>query len=163
MLEEHQEALNVPPAPTVGSELWEEGEFLSFSNRHTPNHTALPDPSTPTAGPCPPNSSGLYSMEDHFTTNIPILDYVHASWMSSGGGGGDSNPPSPGPLSILLPNSPAPSNHMPTLDPILLFMQAVQALTRVALASVDPNSSSGKIKVREPDTFYRTDPHKLFK
>ena len=58
--------------------------------------------------------------------------YVHTSWMRGGGGGGNSNPPSPGPPSILLPNSPAPSNHMPTLDPLLLFAQAVQVLTRVA-------------------------------
>ena len=88
-LKERQEALNVPPAPTPGGELLEEGEFLSFSNQHTPERTAQPDPSTPTAGPCPPNSSGLYSMEDCFANTIPILDYVHASWMSGGGGGGD--------------------------------------------------------------------------
>ena len=125
----------------------EEGEFLSFSNRHTPECTAQPDPSMPTAGPRPPNSSGLYSMEDCFANTIPILDYVRTSWMSSGGGGGDSNPPSPGPPSILLPDSPAPSNHMPTLDPLLLFAQAVQALTRVALATVD-RDSSGKTKVQ---------------
>ena len=133
-LKECQEALNAPPVPTVGSELLGEGEFLSFSNQHTPDRTALPDPSTPTAGPHPPNSSRLYSMEDRFTNTIPILDYVCASWMSGGGGGGNSNPPSPGPPSILLPNSPAPSNHTPTLDPLLLFAQAVHALTRVASA-----------------------------
>ena len=77
VLKECQEALNVPPTPTVRSELLEEGEFLSFSNQHTPDCTALPDPSTPTAGPCPPNSSGIYSMEDHFANTIPILDYAH--------------------------------------------------------------------------------------
>ena len=145
-LKEHQEALNAPPASTPGGELLEEGEFLSFSNRHTPERTAQPDPSMPTTGPCPPNSSGLYSMEDCFANTIPILDYVRASWMSGGGGGGDSNLPSPGPPSIPLPDSPAPSNHTPTLDPLLLFTQAVQALTRVALATVDHNSS-GKTKV----------------
>ena len=114
----------------------------------------------PTAGPCPPNSSGLYSTEDHYTNTIPILDYVRASWMSSGGGGGDSNLPSPGPPSILLPDSPAPSNHMPTLDPLLLFAQAVQVLTRVASATVDCDSS-GKTKVREPNTFDGSNPRKL--
>ena len=80
--------------------------------------------------------------------------------MSGEGGGGNSNPPSPGTPSILLPDSPAPSNHTPTLDPLLLFMQAVQALTRVALATAD-RDSSGKTKVREPDMFDGTDPHKL--
>ena len=160
VLEERQEVLNAPPTPTPGGELLEEGEFLSFSNRHTPECTAQPDPSTPTAGPHPPNSSGLYSTEDCFTNTIPIPDYVRTSWMSSGGGGGDSNPPSPGPPSIPLPDSPAPSNHTPTLDPLLLFTQAVQVLTRVSSATVDHNSS-GKTKVHEPNTFNSSDPHKL--
>ena len=39
-------------------------------------------------------------------------------------------------------------------------MQAVQALTRVASATADCNSS-GKTKVREPNTFNSSDPHKL--
>ena len=138
----------------------EEGEFLSFSNHHTPVGTAPADPSTPTPAPCPPNSSGIYSIEDHFANTIPIPDYMRASWMSSGGGG-DSNPPSPGPPSIPLPNSPAPSNNTPTPDPLLLFAQAVQVLTRVALASADHDSSSGKTKVCEPDTFDGSDPRKL--
>ena len=99
-------------------------------------------------------------MEDRFANTIPIPDYVHARWMSGGGGGGNSNPPFPGPLSISLPDSPTPSNHMPTLDPLLLFVQAVQALTRVASATADCDSS-GKTKVREPDTFDGSDPHKL--
>ncbi|KIM50698.1 hypothetical protein SCLCIDRAFT_144837 [Scleroderma citrinum Foug A] len=81
--------------------------------------------------------------------------------MSSGGGGGNSNPPSPGPPSIPFPNSPTLSNNTLTPDPLLLFTQAVQVLTRVALASADHNSSSGKTKVHEPDTFDGTDPHKL--
>ena len=76
--------------------------------------------------------------------------------MSSGGGGGDSNPPSPGPPSIPLPDSPAPSNHTPTLDPLLLFAQAVQVLTRVALATVNHDSSE-KTKVNE----HGSDPRKL--
>ena len=160
VLEEHQEALNMRPAPTAGSELLEEGEFLSFSNQHTPVHTAALDPSTPTAASCPPNSSGMYSMEDCFANIILMFDYVHANWMSGEGGGGDSNPPSPGPPSIPLPNSPAPSNHTWTLDPLLLFVQAVQVLTRVALATADHNSS-GKTKVRKPDMFNRSDPCKL--
>ena len=80
-LEERQEALNVPPTPTPGGELLEEGEFLPFSNQHTPKCTAQPDPSMPTTGPRPPNSSGLYSTEDRFTNTIPIPDYVHASWL----------------------------------------------------------------------------------
>ena len=147
-------------ALTPGGELLEEGEFLSFSNRHTPECTAQPDPSMPTTGPRPPNSFGLYSMEDRFANTIPIPDYVRGSWMSGGGGGGDSNLPSPGPPSIPLPDSPAPSNHTPTLDPLLLFTQAVQALTRVASATADRNSS-GKTKVCEPDTFDGSDPRKL--
>ena len=99
-------------------------------------------------------------MEDHFTSTIPIPDYMCANWMSSGGGGGDSNLLSPRPPSILLPNSPAPSNHMQTLDPLLLFMQAVQALTRVTLATADCDSS-GKTKVCKPNTFDGSNPHKL--
>ncbi|KIM60167.1 hypothetical protein SCLCIDRAFT_124924, partial [Scleroderma citrinum Foug A] len=39
--------------------------------------------------------------------------------------------------------------------------QAVQALTRVATATVDHNFSSGKTKVHEPNTFNGTDLHKL--
>ena len=139
----------------------EEGEFLSFSNCHTPISTALAYLSTPPPAPCLPNSSRIYSTENHFANTIPIPDYVHASWMSSGGGGGDSNLPSPGLPSILLPDSPAPSNNMPTPDPLLLFVQAVQALTRVALASADHDSSSGKTKVCEPDTFDGADLCKL--
>ena len=160
-LKEHQEALNAPSTSTAGNELMEEGEFLSFSNHHTPVGTALADPSTPTPAPRLPNSSGIYSTEDHFVNTIPILDYVRASWMSSGRGGGDSNPPSPGPPSIPLPNSPAPSNNTLTPDPLLLFAQAVQALTRVASASADRDSSSGKTKVHKPDMFDGTDPCKL--
>ncbi|KIM55475.1 hypothetical protein SCLCIDRAFT_134623 [Scleroderma citrinum Foug A] len=60
-----------------------------------------------------------------------------------------------------LPNSPAPSNNTLTPDPLLLFVQAVQALTRVALASADHDSSSGKTKVCEPDTLDGTDLCKL--
>ena len=160
-LEECQEALNAPSTSTAGNELMEEGEFLSFSNCHTPIGTALADPSTPTPAPHLPNSSRIYSAEDCFVNTIPILEYVRASWMSSGGGGGDSNPPSPGLPSIPLPNSPAPSNNTPTPDPLLLFVQAVQALTRVTLASADHDSSSGKTKVHEPDMFDGTDPCKL--
>ena len=76
----------------------------------------------PTAGLHPPNSSGMYSMEDRFANTIPILDYVHANWMSGEGGGGDSNPPLPGPPSIPLPDSPAPSNHMHQDKPLMPLM-----------------------------------------
>ena len=161
VLEECQEVLNAPSTSTAGNELMEEEEFLSFSNCHTPIGTALADPSTPTPAPRLPNSSGIYSAEDHFANTITILDYMCTSWMSGGGGDGNSNPPSPGPPSIPLPNSPAPSNNTPTPDPLLLFMQAVQALTRVASASADCDSSSGKTKVCEPDTFNGTDPCKF--
>ena len=160
-LEERQEALNAPSTFTAGNELMEEGEFLSFSNHHTPISTALADPSNPTPASRHPNSSGIYSAEDHFANTIPIPDYVHATWMSGGGGGGDSNPPSPGPSSIPLPNSPTPSKNTLTPDPLLLFMQAVQALTRVASASADHDSSSGKTKVCKSDTFNRADLCKL--
>ena len=160
VLKECQEALNMPLTPTAGSELLEEGEFLSFSNRHTPICTTLPDPSMPTAGPRLPNSSRMYSTEDCFANTIPIPDYVHTNWMSSEGGGGNSNLPFPGPPSIPLPNSPAPSNHMPTLDPLLLFTQAVQVLTRVTSATADCDSS-GKTKVCKPNTFDSSDPRKL--
>ena len=161
VLEECQEALNAPSTSTAGNELMEEGEFLSFSNRHTPISTAPADPSTPTPAPHHPNSSRIYSAEDCFVNTIPILNYVRATWMSSGGGGGDSNLPSPGPPSIPLPNSPTPFNNTPTPDPLLLFAQAVQALTRVTSASADRNSSSGKTKVHEPDMFNGTDLCKL--
>ena len=156
-LEERQEALNAPSTSTAGNELMEEGEFLSFSNCHTPVSTAPADPSTPTPAPHLPNSSGIYSTEDCFVNTIPISDYVHTTWMSSG----DSNLPSPGPPSIPLPNSPTPSNNTLTPDPLLLFAQAVQALTRVTSASADHNSSSGKTKVCKPDMFNRTDLCKL--
>ena len=63
-LKERQEALNVPSTSTAGNELMEEGEFLSFSNRHTPIGTAPADPSTPTPAPRLPNSSRIYSAED---------------------------------------------------------------------------------------------------
>ena len=49
---------------------------------------------------------------------------------------------------------------MPTLDPLLLFAQAVQVHTRVASATVD-HDSSGKTKVRKPNTFDGSDPCKL--
>ena len=160
-LEERQEVLNAPSTSTAGNELMEEGKFLSFSNCHTLVGTALADPSTPTPAPHCPNSSGIYSAEDCFANTIPILDYMCATWMSGGGGGGNSNLPFPGPPSILLPNSPTPSNNTLTPDPLLLFTQAVQALTRVASASADRNSSSGKTKVHEPDTFDGTDLCKL--
>ena len=78
-----------------------------------------------------------------------------------GGGSGDSNPPSPNPPDVPLPDSPIPSASTPTPDPLLLFAQAVQALTKVATASADRDSSSGRTKVREPDTFDGTDPRKL--
>ena len=91
-LKECQEALNVPSTSTAGNELMEEGEFLSFSNHHTPIGTAPADPSAP--------------------------------------------------------------------DPLLLFAQAVQALTRVTLATVDCDSS-GKTKVHEPNTFNGSDLCKL--
>ncbi|KIM67512.1 hypothetical protein SCLCIDRAFT_85220, partial [Scleroderma citrinum Foug A] len=52
-------------------------------------------------------------------------------------------------------------NNTPTPDPLLLFMQAVQALTRVASASADHDSLSGKTKVCKPNTFNGTDPCKL--
>ena len=156
-LEERQEVLNVPFTSIARNELMDKGEFLSFSNRHTPVRTALPDPSTPTPVVCCPNESGPYSADAHFSNAMYILDYGCASWT----GGGDSNPPSPNPPDIPLPDSPTPSNNTPTPDPLLLFVQAVQVLTRVALATVDHDSSSGKTKVHEPNTFNRTDLHKL--
>ena len=45
-------------------------------------------------------------------------------------------------------------------SPLLLFTQAVQALTRVASATAD-RDSSGKTKVCKPDTFNGSDPRKL--
>ena len=160
VLEECQEVLNVPSTSTAGNELMEEGEFLSFSNRHTPIGTASADPSTPTPAPHHSNSSGMYSTEDHFANTIPIPDYVHTTWMSGGKGGGNSNLPSPGPPSILLRNSPTPFNHTPAPDPLLLFTQAVQVLTRVTSATADCDSS-GKTKVCKPNTFDSSDPRKL--
>ena len=80
---------------------------------------------------------------------------------NNGGDGGGSNPLSPNPPDIPLPDSPTPSASNLTPDPLLLFAQAVQVLTKVATASADRDSSSGRTKVREPDTFDGTDPRKL--
>ena len=157
-LEERQDVLNAPSISTARDELADEGEFLSFSNRHTPVGTAPPDPSTPTPAPRRPYDPGQHSADARFSQAMYVPDYGHANL--SGGGGSNSNPPSPGPPNIPLPDSPAPSNNTPTPDPLLLFAQAVQALTRVASATTDCNSS-GKTKVREPDTFDGSDLRKL--
>ena len=157
-LKECQDALNAPSISVARDELTDEGEFLSFSNRHTPAGTAPPDPSTPTPAPCRPYNPGQHSADACFSQAMYVPDYGRANL--SGGGGGDSNPPLPGPPDIPLPDSPAPSNNTPTPDPLLLFVQAVQALTRVASATMD-RDSSGKTKVREPDTFNGSDPRKL--
>jgi len=155
-LEDRQEALNAPS--TSRNELTNEGEFLSFSNRNTPPGAPLPDPTTLTPAPRRPNDSGVYSTR-RFDNALDIYGDGYPG--GDGGDGGDSNPPSPNPPNIPLPDSPVPSNPTPTQDPLLLFEQAVQALTRVAMASADHDSSSGRTKVREPDTFDGTDPRKL--
>jgi len=155
-LEEHQEALNAPS--TSRNDLAEEGEFLSFSNRNTPPGAPAPDPTTPTPALCHPNKSGVYSTR-HFDNVLDIYGDGYPG--GDGGGGGDSNPPSPNPPDVPLPDSPIPSTSTPTPDPLLLFAQAVQALTKVTMASADRDSSSGHTKVREPDTFDGTDLHKL--
>jgi len=155
-LEDCQEALNAPS--TLRNELTDEGEFLSFSNRNTLPGAPLPDPTTPTPAPCCPNDSGVYSTR-HFDNALDIYSDGYPG--GDGGDGRDSNPPSLNLPNIPLPDSPIPSNPTPTQDPLLLFTQAVQALMHVATASADCNSSSGRTKVRKPDTFDSTDPHKL--
>jgi len=155
-LKERQEALNAPS--TSRNDLVEEGEFLSFSNRNTPPGAPAPDPTTPTPAPRRPNESGVYSTR-RFDNALDIYGDGYPG--GDGGGGGDSNPPSPNPPDVPLPDSPIPSASTPTPDPLLLFAQAVQALTKVATASADRDSSSGRTKVREPDTFDGTDPRKL--
>ena len=127
-LEERQDALNVPSISTPRDELTDKGEFLSFSNHHTPVRTVPPDPSTPTPAPHNPYEPGLHSDVPRFSNTMYVPDYARTSW-SGGGGGGDSNPPSPNPPDIPLPDSPAPSNPTLIQDPLLLFAQAVQALT----------------------------------
>jgi len=156
VLEEHQEALNVPS--TSRNDLAEEGEFLSFSNRNTPPGAPTPDPTAPTPALRCPNESGVYST--HCFDNA--LD-IYSNGYPGGDGGGsrDSNPPSSNPPDVPLPDSPIPSASTPTLDPLLLFAQAVQALTKVTTASANRDSSSGRTKVHEPDTFDGTDPRKL--
>jgi len=156
VLKERQEALNAPS--TSRNDLAEEGEFLSFSNRNTPPGAPTPDPTTPTPAPRRPNESGVYSTH-HFDNTLDIYGDSYPG--GNGGGGGDSNPPSPNPPDVLLPDSPIPSASTLTPDPLLLFAQAVQVLTKVAMASADRDSSSGCTKVREPDTFDGTDPCKL--
>jgi len=156
VLEEHQEALNAPS--TSRNDLAKEGEFLSFSNRNTPPGAPAPDPTTPTPAPRRPNKSGVYSM-CRFDNALDIYGDGYPG--GDGGGGGDSNPPSPNPPDVPLPDSPIPSASTPTPDPLLLFAQAVQALTKVTTASADRNSSSGRTKVCEPDTFDGTDLRKL--
>jgi len=155
-LEECQEALNVPS--TSCNDLVEEGEFLSFSNRYTPPGGPAPDPTTPTPAAHRPNNSGVYSTR-RFDNVLDIYGDGYPG--NDGGDGGGSNPLSPNPPDIPLPDSPTPSTSTPTPDPLLLFAQAVQALTKVAMASADRDSSSGRTKVCEPNTFDRTDPRKL--
>ena len=156
VLEESQEALNVPS--TSRNDLAKEGEFLSFSNRNTLPRAPAPDPTTPTPTPHCPNESGVYST-CRFNNALDIYGDGYPG--GDGGGSGDSNLPSPNPPDVPLPDSPIPSVSTPTLDPLLLFAQAVQALTKVTTASADHDSSSGHTKVREPDMFNRTDPCKL--
>jgi len=143
---------------TSRNDLAEEGEFLSFSNRNTPPGAPAPDPTTPTPAPCRPNESGVYSTR-RFDNALDIYGDGYPG--GNGGGGRDSNPPSPNPPDVPLPDSPIPSASTLTPDLLLLFAQAVQALTKVATASADRDSSSGRTKVREPDTFDGTDPRKL--
>jgi len=155
-LEERQEVLNAPS--TSRNDLAKEGEFLSFSNCNTLPGAPTPDPTTPMPAPCRPNESGVYSTHRFDNT----LDIYGDSYPGGDGGGGrDSNLPSPNPPDVPLPDSPIPSASTPTPDPLLLFAQAVQALTKVATASADHDSSSGRTKVREPDTFDGTDLRKL--
>ena len=160
VLKECRDTLNAPSTSAPRDKLTDEGEFLSFSNHHTPVGTALPDPSTPTPALRNPYEPGLHSAVPRFSNTMYIPDYARASW-SGGGGGSDSNPPSPNPPNIPLPDSPAPSNPTPIQDPLLLFVQAVQALTRVAMTTADHDTSSSHTKVCEPDTFDRTDSRKL--
>jgi len=125
---------------------------------NTPPGAPAPDPTTPTPALHHPNESGVYSMH-RFDNALDI--YSNSYPGGDGGGGGDSNPPSLNPPDVPLPDSPIPSVSTPTLDPLLLFAQAVQVLTKVATASANCDSSSGRTKVRKPDTFDRTDPCKL--
>jgi len=155
-LEERQEALNAPS--TSRNDLAEEGEFLSFSNCNTPPGAPAPNPTTPTPALRRPNESGVYSIRC-FDNALDIYGDGYPG--GNGGGGGDSNPPSPNQPDVLLPDSPIPSASTLTPDPLLLFAQVVQALTKVAMAFADHDSSSGRTKVHEPDTFDRTDPRKL--
>ena len=131
-LEEHQEVLNAPS--TSQNDLAKEGEFLSFSNRNTPPGAPAPDPTTPTPALCRPNESGVYSTR-RFDNALDIYSDGYPG--GDGGGGGDSNLPSPNPPDVPLPDSPIPSISTPTPDPLLLFTQAVQVLTKVAMASAD--------------------------
>jgi len=155
-LEECQEVLNAPS--TSRNNLAKEGEFLSFSNRNTPPGALTPDPTTPMPAPRRPNHSGVYSTR-RFDNTLDIYGDGYPG--GDGGGGGDSNPPSPNPPDVPLPDFPIPSASTPTPDLLLLFTRVVQALTKVAMASADRDSSSGRTKVHEPDTFDRTDLHKL--
>jgi len=143
---------------TSRNDLAEEGEFLSFSNRNTLPGAPAPNPTTPTPAPRHPNESGVYSTR-RFDNALDIYGDGYPG--GDGGGGRDSNPPSPNPPDVPLPDSPIPSASTPTPDPLLLFAQAVQALTKVAMESADRNSSSGHTKVHEPDMFDGTDPCKL--
>jgi len=135
-----------------------EGEFLSFSNRNTPPGAPTPDPTTPTPAPRRPNESGVYSMR-RFDNALDIYSDGYPG--GDGGGSRDSNLPSPNPPDVPLPDSPIPSASTLTPDPLLLFAQVVQALTKVATASANRDSSSGRTKVHEPDTFDGTDLRKL--
>jgi len=155
VLEERQEALN---APSTSRNDLAKGVFLSFFNRNTLPGAPTPNPTTPTPALRRPNESGVYSTR-RFDNTLDIYSDSYPG--GNGGGGGDSNPPSPNPPDVPLSDSPIPSASIPTPDLLLLSAQAVQALTKVATASADHDSSSGHTKVCEPDTFSGTDPCKL--
>ena len=85
-LKEHQDALNMPSISAARDELMDEGEFLFFSNHHTPVGTTLPDPSTPTPALRHPYDPGQHSADARFSQAMYVPDYGHANL--SGGGGG---------------------------------------------------------------------------
>ena len=125
---------------------------------NTPPGGPTPDPTTPTPAARRPNDSGVYSTR-RFDNVLDIYGDGYPG--NDGGDGGGNNLPSPNPPDIPLPDSPTPSASTLTPDPLLLFAQAVQVLTKVTTASADCDSSSGRTKVHKPDMFDGTDPRKL--
>ena len=139
----------------------ENDEFLSFSlcphTAHWPidDHTTLtPSHRYPTAGPSRGPPGGPSDPDNDPDNDLPNLFNDD-----------ESPPPSPpSPHSIPLPDSllsrdPSPSIPVVVVNPVLALTRAIHDLAKASKSNHD--TSSVRMKVREPDTFDGSDPHKL--